>query len=151
MLGTQFKAHPPIGPFRVEVTDKTHPLTQGLEDFDVIDELYAPSYVVDYRPYSPVREGSDVVRDMVERAWATFPDYHEEMLAIVVEGDQAAVHLRITGTQHGAWGPLPATGRRVEFEEMILLTFGADGRVVRQRGIADNLTALNQLGDPSNT
>ena len=40
LLGTQFKAHPPIGPFRVEVTDKTHPLTTGLEDFEVIDELY---------------------------------------------------------------------------------------------------------------
>jgi hypothetical protein len=33
VLGTQFKAHPPIGPFRVEVVDKTHPLTQGLERF----------------------------------------------------------------------------------------------------------------------
>lgn len=40
LLGTQFKAHPPIGPFRVEVTDKAHPLTTGLEDFEVIDELY---------------------------------------------------------------------------------------------------------------
>ena len=87
------------------------------------------------------------MRGMVERAWETFPDYHEEMLAIVVEGDQAAVHLRITGTQQGA-GPLPATGRRVEFEEMILFTFGPDGRVVRQRGIADNLTALIDSGTP---
>jgi type 1 glutamine amidotransferase len=40
ILGTQFKAHPPIGPFRVEVTDRTHALTKGLEDFDIIDELY---------------------------------------------------------------------------------------------------------------
>lgn len=40
MLGTQFKAHPPIGPFRVEIADKDHALTKGLEDFDVIDELY---------------------------------------------------------------------------------------------------------------
>lgn len=40
ILGTQFKAHPPIGPFRVEVTDRDHALTKGLEDFDVIDELY---------------------------------------------------------------------------------------------------------------
>lgn len=40
LLGTQFKAHPPIGPFRVEVTNKAHPLTTGLEDFEVIDELY---------------------------------------------------------------------------------------------------------------
>lgn len=40
ILGTQFKAHPPIGPFHVEVTDRDHALTRGLEDFDIIDELY---------------------------------------------------------------------------------------------------------------
>ena len=34
---------------------------------------------------------------------------------------------------------------------MILFTFGPDGRVVRQRGIADDLTALNQLGNASTT
>lgn len=41
MLGSQFKAHPPIGePFRVEVVDRGHDLTRGIEDFDVVDELY---------------------------------------------------------------------------------------------------------------
>lgn len=40
MLGTQFKAHPPIGPFRVEITEPDHGLTKGLEDFDIVDELY---------------------------------------------------------------------------------------------------------------
>lgn len=113
---------------------------------EVIDELYAPEYVADYRPYAPLQEGAHVVAEMVERAFATFPDYHEELLAVVVEGDSAAVHLRITGTQHGAWGPLPPTGLRVEFEEVIMLTFGPDGRVVHQRGIVDNLAALRQLG-----
>ena len=41
ILGTQFKAHPPIGaPFHVKIVDRDHALTQGLNDFDVIDELY---------------------------------------------------------------------------------------------------------------
>lgn len=40
LLGTQFKAHPPIGPFRVEVVDHDHELTRGIADFDVVDELY---------------------------------------------------------------------------------------------------------------
>ena len=41
MLGSQFKAHPPIGaPFRVTVNNRDHPLTRGIDDFDVIDELY---------------------------------------------------------------------------------------------------------------
>lgn len=40
LLGTQFKAHPPIGPFPVEVVERDHPLTRGIDDFEVVDELY---------------------------------------------------------------------------------------------------------------
>jgi len=40
LLGTQFKAHPPIGPFEVEVVEREHPLTHGIDDFQVVDELY---------------------------------------------------------------------------------------------------------------
>lgn len=113
---------------------------------DVIEELYAPDFVADYRPFAPLRHGCDAVRGMVERAYATMPDYHEELLDILVDGDRAAVRLRISGTQDGAWGPLPPTGRRLEFEEILLLTFDQQGRVVHQRGIVDNLTGLRQAG-----
>ena len=114
--------------------------------FEAIDELYASDYVADYRPYAPLRIGRDSVRGMVERAWQTMPDYHEELLAMVAEDDTVAVHLRISGTQLGAWGPIPPTGRRLEFEEMIILTFNDSGQVAHQRGIVDNLAGLRQAG-----
>jgi type 1 glutamine amidotransferase len=44
MLGSQFLAHPPIVPYRVEISDPTHPLVAGLEPFDVDDELYLSEY-----------------------------------------------------------------------------------------------------------
>lgn len=40
VLGSQFLAHPPITPYRVEVTDPTHPLVAGIGPFEVDDELY---------------------------------------------------------------------------------------------------------------
>jgi uncharacterized protein len=41
ILGTQFKAHPPIcEPFTVKILEKDHFLTRGFEDFAIIDELY---------------------------------------------------------------------------------------------------------------
>lgn len=40
MLGTQFAAHPPIGAFTVEVPPTGDPLTRGMSDFEVVDELY---------------------------------------------------------------------------------------------------------------
>lgn len=39
-LGSQFVAHPPIAPYRVEVTAPAHPLVAGIEPFDADDELY---------------------------------------------------------------------------------------------------------------
>ncbi|MBI3782272.1 MAG: ester cyclase [Deltaproteobacteria bacterium] len=112
---------------------------------DKIDELYSPDYVADYRPYAPLRRGHDAIRDMVQRAWTTFPDYHEELLEMVAEGDKVAVRLRITGTQKGPWGPIPSTGKKLDFEEMLILRI-VDGKVVEQRGLVDNLNALRQLG-----
>ena len=40
LVGTRFLAHPPYGSFKVEVDDLDHELTQGLEAFEVVDELY---------------------------------------------------------------------------------------------------------------
>jgi predicted ester cyclase len=112
---------------------------------DAIEELYSPDFVADYQPYA-LRSGWAGVREMVENAWKTMPDYHEEQLSVLLEGDSAAVHLRISGTQHGAWGPVPPTGRRLEYEEILLLRFAPDGRVIHQRGIADTIAGLRQAG-----
>jgi predicted ester cyclase len=112
---------------------------------DRIPEFYAEDFVADYRPYCPLREGHEGIRGMVEGAWAAFPDYHEELHELIAEGDRVVAHLTISGTQQGQWGPLPPTGRRAEFEEIVILQI-RDGKVCKQRGIVDNLSALRQLG-----
>ncbi len=43
-LGSQFLAHPPIGPYQVEVTDPSHPLVRGIEPFETSDELYLSEF-----------------------------------------------------------------------------------------------------------
>ncbi len=43
-LGSQFVAHPPIQPYRVEVTDADHWLVAGIEPFETDDELYLSEY-----------------------------------------------------------------------------------------------------------
>jgi predicted ester cyclase len=112
---------------------------------DRIPEFYAPEYVADYRPYAPVREGHAAIRGMVERAWEAFPDYHEKLHELVAEGPLVVARFTVSGTQSGRWGILPPTGKHVQFEEIVILEL-RDGKVVRQRGIPDNLAALRQLG-----
>jgi type 1 glutamine amidotransferase len=43
-LGSQFVAHPPIQPYRVEITDNSHWLVAGVEPFETDDELYLSEY-----------------------------------------------------------------------------------------------------------
>jgi steroid delta-isomerase-like uncharacterized protein len=112
---------------------------------DRIPEFFAEDYVVDYRPYAPLRHGRDAVRGMVERAWEAFPDYHEELHTLVAEGNRVVAHFTCSGTQDGPWGVLPPSGKRVAFDEIVILEL-RDGKIVHQRGISDNLAALRQLG-----
>ena len=39
-LGSMFRAHPPIGQYTVSPTGVEHPVVDGIEAFDVVDELY---------------------------------------------------------------------------------------------------------------
>jgi type 1 glutamine amidotransferase len=42
MLGGEFRMHPPLGPGRLVVADRTHPATRTLaRPFEVLDEFYA--------------------------------------------------------------------------------------------------------------
>lgn len=112
---------------------------------DRIPEFYAPDYTADYRPLAPLREGHAAIQGMVERAWQAFSDYHEELHDLVAEGPYVVARVAVSGTHTGPWGLLPATGKRVLFEEIVILEL-REGKVVRQRGIPDHLTALRQLG-----
>jgi uncharacterized protein len=52
-LGSQFLAHPPIEPFLVRNVAPHHPITEGLSDFETVDELYL----------SALRPGLEVLLD----------------------------------------------------------------------------------------
>lgn len=39
-LGSMFRSHPPIAPYKVSVADPDHPLMEGIEPFESSDELY---------------------------------------------------------------------------------------------------------------
>jgi type 1 glutamine amidotransferase len=40
MVGAKFARHDPFKRFRVHIEDRRHPITNGVDDFDVEDELY---------------------------------------------------------------------------------------------------------------
>lgn len=111
---------------------------------DRIPEFFASDFVGDHRPYA-LREGYAGIRAMVEKAWAAFPDYHEEVHELIAEGDRVVLRLTVSGTQQGPWGSLPPTGKRAQYDEIVIYQI-RDGKVIRQCGVIDRLSGLMQLG-----
>lgn len=66
MLGSQFMGHPPIGKFRVDVSDPGHPLTKGLTAFETEDELYLSKPTADYHLLLETRFGGNVAPFVAE-------------------------------------------------------------------------------------
>jgi predicted ester cyclase len=112
--------------------------------FERIPSYFAEDFVADYSPYA-VHRGRAAVRAMVERAHATFEGFREEVKTVVADENAVVVHFTILGRQVGPWGVVPATGRQVAFDEIVIMTI-EDGKVVHQIGVVDNLRGLQQIG-----
>lgn len=69
-LGSQFIAHPPIEPYRVEITEPDHPLVRGLEPFETSDELYLSEFQAPVRTLLHTRFCGSA-NGFVESSWTS--------------------------------------------------------------------------------
>jgi predicted ester cyclase len=76
---------------------------------------------------------------------SAFPDWHEEIVELVAEGDRVAGRFRCSGTHRGEFLGGAPTGKRMDVEEVFFLRV-KDGRFVDFWGLEDSLGRMRQLG-----
>jgi predicted ester cyclase len=87
----------------------------------------------------------DQVKEFLRLDTAVFPDSVQTVKLLVAEGDLVAVWTRYEGTQQGAMGPFPPSGRRVRFD--FGAVFRIEGRKIAEWWVtSDNMTILRALG-----
>ena len=97
-----------------------------------VDELFAP------------RAARRVKRLFAEFRWA-FPDWREEIVALVAEEDTVAGRFRCSGTHLGEFLGEAPTGKRMEVEEVFFLRT-EDGKFVDFWALEDSMGRMSQLG-----
>ena len=113
-------------------------INAGVEEATV-DELFAP------------RAARRVKRLFAEFRNA-FPDWQEEIVQLVAEGDAVAGRFRCSGTHRGEFLGEAPTGKRMDVEEVFFLRV-EEGKFVDFWGLEDSLNRMRQLGllpSPSN-
>jgi len=112
--------------------------------FELIPECFTEDFVADYSP-RVVREGREQIEEMVRSAHARFQGFKETIRNIVTDNESIVLHFTITGKHVRDWGPIPASGRDVKHDEIVIMKV-RDGKVYHQVGVIDALLALHQIG-----
>jgi predicted ester cyclase len=111
-------------------------------------DALSPTYVRHCQAMPPGLQeirGRDAMAQWLMANQATFPDYREEIESLIAEGDFVAWRSKGMGTQRGALGPFPPTGKGMEI--VIIGMHRFEGSMVAETWTSwDNLAALMQLG-----
>jgi len=103
ILGSQFKAHPPMGSFRVENACPDHPLVRDIPSFDVVDELYMMKLFAPLRPLLHTRFSGNCA-PFVDAEW---PDQMTPVFYLRDLGDGTVLYLTL-GHCRGHFDTSPA-------------------------------------------
>src|SRR5207247_1766156 len=82
-----------------------------------VDELYASDFV-GHHPGQPDWVGPQSVKRVVTAIRDAFPDFHESVEDVLVDGDKVATRFTSTGTHLGTYRGFAPTGRRVTLAEI---------------------------------
>lgn len=116
------------------------------KNFAVIDELVSPTYV----NQSLQLRGPEGYKQFLTMLFTAFPNWHENIEDIIVEGEKVCVRLRIdTGTHMGEFNLLglkiSPTGKKSTAKSIQIWRI-VEGKVVEQESVADELDLMIKMG-----
>jgi len=122
---------------------RTHEEVWSAGNIDVVDELYSADYIGHWVSGEDTdREG---LKQIVAESKAAFPDKTEEVVHVVAEGDLVVSHFIASGTFAGEIDGVQSESKQISRPEMAIHRI-ADGKIVEQWTVADQLTLMQQLG-----
>ena len=92
----------------------------------------------------PIR-GREGVRQNLEGLIKAFPDLRVEVEQIIASGDSVVTRMRATGTHEGSFAGIAPTGKSISMQACSVVEI-RNGKAVRGRLYADNVTLFQQLG-----
>lgn len=124
--------------FAHEVSDaiNTHNVSRLMEQYCEDATLVSPMF-------SALR-GRAAIAASFERTFAIYPDWHAEILDVLVDGNRIALAGTATFTDRNGWFGQPATGEQIDYKAMILLTL-SEGKILRDERLYDLTGVLQRL------
>jgi steroid delta-isomerase-like uncharacterized protein len=108
-----------------------------------LDKILAPDFVCHFIDGIEWK-GIEGANSSITSHRKSFPDWNEEIVDMISEGDKVVTRFKSTGTQLGAFNGLDSTGKKVTIYETAIYRI-ANGKIAEQWGFPDALSLNNQL------
>lgn len=108
-----------------------------------LEELIAPD-IVFHGSIGTAVKGIEEFGQYVNRIRSAFPDFHNQIEALIAEGDKVAARLTYTGTHRGELFGVPGTGRKIAYQGLAIFEC-KDGKIARGFVLGDTETLKRQL------
>lgn len=110
---------------------------------DLIASVYTEDYVGHFPGGETIR-GHEGIRQFVESHRISFPDWNEEILEIILDGDRAATRYLSRATHLGEFLGIPPTGNKIQILEASIYRL-VEGRIAEQWAFPDIASLQEQL------
>jgi predicted ester cyclase len=112
-------------------------------NLSLIDEIYSPDFVCHFVDGQEWR-GLEGIRQAVASHRSVFPDWIEQIVDIIAQGDRVVTRWISRGTHKGDFYGYPPTGNQVTVAEAAV--FRIDNlKIVEQWGLPDQMSLVKQL------
>ncbi len=110
---------------------------------NVLDTLLSPDFVCHFINNIEWK-GIEGAKTTITGHKKSFPDWNEEIVDIIAEGDKVVTRYKSTGTHQGVFNGIDSTGNKVTIYETSIYRI-ANGKLVEQWGFPDEVSLRNQL------
>lgn len=113
-----------------------------------LDSLDGP-FTRDFQEHQDGMNPPDLegTKGAISQVRISFPDLKLEIVDFITKGEMAWFRLKGHGTHMGQFGPMPATGKRIEIDVIDICRF-QDGLIAEHWGIPDRFSVMRQIGLP---
>jgi steroid delta-isomerase-like uncharacterized protein len=102
--------------------------------------------VVEHSPDPNIPEtGIEGLKKAIEMYRGSFPDLKMEVTSMTAEGDVVTTHYRMTGTNTGPMGEMPATNKALDIAGVDIIKF-KEGKATEHWGYYEEMKMMEQLG-----
>jgi len=119
--------------------------TMNKPNFDLIDEIFSPEFVLRTPVLPEPIEGIEGYKGFITNTVNTFSDFNVTIDELVVKGEKIWGRFTMTGINTGPLGELPATGKKFQITGLAI-TRVVDGKIAEDETFWNVLNFYQQLG-----